>query len=88
MTALPSGLVVQIDWTDGSIPRTETYGPWFIDPQETWLFDPSDEHTREVHQFLQDWQAASGCEPQRVVLTLVQDPDKALEALRAAKEAV
>lgn len=88
MTAqLPTCLVLEITWTDGSIPRSETYGPWCIDPDETWMLDPASEVTREIHEFTQAWQEASGCEPQRIALVSVQEPGKALEALRALKEA-
>jgi hypothetical protein len=69
-------LVIEISWHEGSVPRTETFGPW----------EPRDDrdHFGEITTFLAAWGEATGCKPDRVVISAVQEPAAWLEANRKA----
>jgi hypothetical protein len=67
---LPPGpqpmVVVHLWWTEGSIPRQETYGPWIVADNEA--------HLAQIQDFLRDWRAVTGCPPDVATMALVMDP--------------
>lgn len=59
-------LVLEICWSDGSGARMETYGPW------TAADDCS--HLGAIQEFVREWRELTGCEPQRLTLSIAMDP--------------
>jgi hypothetical protein len=60
-------VVVHLWWTEGSIPRQETYGPWAIADDEMT-------HLAQIRNFLRDWQRVTGGQPNVATMALVMDP--------------
>lgn len=73
----PQHMVLEIAWTEGSVPRTEIFGPW----QGTDDFA----HQSDMIAFLHDWRRVTGCEPERVVMAIVLDPREWLKQEEARR---
>jgi hypothetical protein len=66
--ATPSGrqVVLHLWWSDGSISRQETYGPWAIADDESYL--------EQVCGFLRHWARLTGRHPDVATMAIVMDP--------------
>ena len=59
-------VVLHLWWTEGSVSRQETYGPWPVADDLA--------HGEQIHSFLRDWQRLSGCQPDVATMAIVMDP--------------
>ena len=62
-------VVLHLWWSDGSLPRQETYGPWTV-------ADDGEAHLAQVWDFLSDWTRVTGCRPAVATLAIAMDPDE------------
>lgn len=66
--AAPQPMVLEIAWSEGSIPRTEVFGPWMATDDFA--------HMGQIKDLLDGFMRVTGYEPKRVVLAIVQEPQQ------------
>lgn len=59
-------LVVHMQWSEGSITRQETYGPWTATENES--------HLEQIVTFMKGWREATRCRSSSATLAIVTDP--------------
>lgn len=72
--------VLHFQWPDGGfggLSRQDTYGPWNVDDELTYL--------AEIHDFILEWQQVTGIRPESVTIALVTGPAEALRQLAETK---
>lgn len=70
--------MVEVGWTEGGLPRCETYGPWQVAEDES--------HLAAVRDFMKAWRETTGQAVERAVMSLAQDPQQWLAAERGRRE--
>lgn len=67
-------VVLEIIWSEGSVPKAEVYGPWEAADDES--------HLGDVREFMQEWRRLTGCAPERVTMAIVRDPAEWIGKMR------
>ena len=77
--ARPGQVVLHLWWTDGSLPRQETYGPWTV-------ADDGVTHMTAIRDFLGDWTRTTGCRIDVATMAIVMDPDEWLRQRKGSDD--